>query len=168
MRKKNRYILNTSYFITWEWSKARVSPLPPSLSPSLCPLLTGFGSFSTRVPGTPCSPRRISMGEETKARGNAEGSATTKKIEEKKGTEMAPHVQRVFGASPSAVGKLLFSAPSISLVPARFWFSLLYPAGPLLLFLFFGYSRAIRTLAQLTLLFPYSFSILQAYPWAIY
>lgn len=153
IQKKNRYILNTSYFITLEWSKARVSPLPSS-SPSLCPLLTDSGSFPTRVPGTPCSPRRISMGEETKARGNAEGSATTKKIEEKKGTEMAPHVQRVFGASPSAVGKLLFSAPSVSLVPVRFWFSLSYPAGPLLLFLFFGYSRAIRTLAQLTLLFP--------------
>lgn len=88
------------------------------------------GSFPTRVPGTPWSPRRISMGEETKARGTAEGSATTKEIEEKKGTEMAPHVQRVFGASPSAVGKLLFSAPSVSLVPARSWFSLSYLAGP--------------------------------------
>lgn len=136
-QKKHRYILNTSYFITREWSKARVSPLPPSSSPSLCPLLTDSGSFPTRVPGTPCSPRRISMGEETKARGNAEGSATTKKIEEKKGTEMAPHVQRVFGASPSAVGKLLFSAPSVSLVPARFWFSLV-PCGPYLSFSFFS------------------------------
>lgn len=34
---------------------------------------------------------------------------------------MAPHVQRVFGASPGAVGKLLFSAPSVSLAPARSW-----------------------------------------------
>lgn len=77
---------------------------------------------------------------------------------------MAPHVQRVFGASPSAVGKLLFSAPSVSFVPARSWFSLSCPAGPRLLFLFSGYSRAIRTLAQPTpLLFPYSFSILEAY-----
>lgn len=77
---------------------------------------------------------------------------------------MAPHVQRVFGASPSAVGKLLFSAPSVSLVPARSRFSFSYPAGPRLLFLFFGCSRAIRTLAQPTpLLFPYSFSILQAH-----
>lgn len=79
---------------------------------------------------------------------------------------MAPHVQRVFGASPSAVGKLLFSAPSVSLVPTRSRFSLSYLAGPLprLLFLFSGYSRAIRTLAQSTLLFPYSFSILEAHP----
>lgn len=77
---------------------------------------------------------------------------------------MAPHVQRVFGASPSAVGKLLFSAPSVSLVPVRSWFSFSYPALSRLLFLFSEYSRAFRTLAQSPLLFPYFFSILQAHP----
>lgn len=45
---------------------------------------------------------------------------------------MAPHVQRVFGASFGAVGKLLFSAPSVSLArsPVPGSSPLSYPPGP--------------------------------------
>lgn len=86
---------------------------------------------------------------------------------------MAPHVQRVFGASPSAVGKLLFSAPSVSLVPTSFLVLPRVPCGPLChLFLSSaGYSRAIRTpLAQLLFYFltPSLFFKLTLYPRAIY
>lgn len=77
------------------------------------------------------------MGEETKARGTTHargGTATTKKREKKKGVEMAPHVQRVFGASSGAVGELLFSAPSVSLArPPVPVFSTLVSRGPYIL-----------------------------------
>lgn len=81
---------------------------------------------------------------------------------------MAPHVQRVFGASPGAVGKLLFSAPSFSpLRPLCSWSSFSCPAGPAPLLLRYSGvpSRAIRTLARPTpLLFLHSSSILQPRP----
>lgn len=72
------------------------------------------------------------MGEETKAtRNRAHGGDDDDEEEgEKKGVEMAPHVQRVFGASPAAVGKLLFSAPSVSLAPIRSRLFFSCPAGP--------------------------------------
>lgn len=104
-------------------------PLPspiPRCSPSLLlnglrfVLHTRFGHAAAAA-ASPCSPRRISMGEETKAQGNTPpplplpsrpptSLAHTKRgrrrrrrrgeRREKKGAEMAPHVQRVFGASP--------------------------------------------------------------------
>lgn len=81
---------------------------------------------------------------------------------------MAPHVQRVFGASPGAVGKLLFSAPSFSpLRPPCSWSSFSCPAGPAPLLLRYSGvpSRAIRTLARPTpLLFLHSSSIFQPRP----
>lgn len=85
---------------------------------------------------------------------------------------MAPHVQRVFGASPSAVGKLLFSAPSVSLVPARSRFSLSYLAGPCLAFSFFSPGILARSAPSRDRLFyfltPSLFSKLTLYPRAIY
>ena len=133
--------------------------------PILRPLSTDSSSFPTRVPGTPCSPRRISMGEETKARGIAEGSATTEKIEKKKEPKWR-HTFSVFSGHPPALlaNSFFRRRPSPSYPSILLSFS--HPAGlPRLLFPFSGYSRAIRTLAQPTsLLFPYSFSILQAHP----
>lgn len=82
---------------------------PPSTS-MLGARSPSLADFSPRTPGTPCSSRRISMGEVTKARGTSIGGCARRvaeKEEEKKGAEMAPHVQRVFGASSGAVGKLI-------------------------------------------------------------
>lgn len=101
------------------------------------------------------------MGEETKVRekktAHAHGGDGDGEEEgEKKGAEMAPHVQRVFGASPGAVGKLLFSAPSVSLarppVPGS---PLRTPRAPRFFILSFSSSllfdyRTIRTLARPT------------------
>lgn len=154
------------YLTRSEWSKTPCK----SSSAWLVPPSSSHGApvRSPRVPGTPCSPRRISMGEETKARGIARpGGDDDEEEGEKKGAEMAPHVQRVFGASPGAVGKLLFSAPSFS--PSR----PPVPGSPsralralrLASFATPGSPRAIRTLARPTpLLFLHSSSILQARP----
>jgi len=105
------------------------------------------------------------MGEETKARGIAEGSATTEKIEKKKEPKWR-HTFSVFSGHPPALlaNSFFRRRPSPSYPSILLSFS--HPAGlPRLLFPFSGYSRAIRTLAQPTsLLFPYSFSILQAHP----
>lgn len=82
---------------------------PPSTS-MLGARSPSLADFSPRTPGTPCSSRRISMGKVTKARGTSIGGCARRvaeKEEEKKGAEMAPHVQRVFGASSGAVGKLI-------------------------------------------------------------
>lgn len=87
----------------------RGSPFHSSMLGARSPSLA---DFSPRTPGTPCSSRRISMGEVTKARGTSIGGCARRvaeKEEEKKGAEMAPHVQRVFGASSGAVGKLISS-----------------------------------------------------------
>jgi len=97
--------------------------------PILRPLSTDSSSFPTRVPGTPCSPRRISMGEETKARGIAEGSATTEKIEKKKEPKWR-HTFSVFSGHPPALlaNSFFRRRPSPSYPSILLSFS--HPTGP--------------------------------------
>lgn len=166
-KKEHRLVSNTSYLTRSEWSKTPCK----SSSAWLVPPSSSHGApvRSPRVPGTPCSPRRISMGEETKAREIARhGGDDDEEEGEKKGAEMAPHVQRVFGASPGAVGKLLFSAPSFSpsCPPVPGSPSRASRALRLSSFATPGSPRAIRTLARPTplLFLHYSSSILQARP----
>lgn len=139
-------------------SSAWHGPIPPSRPP-----LTDSSSFPTRVPGTSCSPRRISMGEETKAQEIAEGSATTKKIEKKKEPKWR-HTFSVFSGHPPVLLANSFfrrrPSPSYPPVPDSPFRTLRAPASPSLSFLrVFSrdpHPRAIDSFISLLLLYSRS------------
>lgn len=139
-------------------SKTRVNPLPPGSFP--CPPRTGPTFVRRAFRAHRAAREELVWAKKQKHEEPRSRRGRRRRRERKKRAEMAPHVQRVFGASPGAVGKLLFSAPFPSPSrppllgsPSRTSRASRFPSRcPR----FTGFPRTIRTLARPTsLLFLY-------------